>query len=105
MHHSVCKGNELVSFVHKIFGYFFLISKFNSSLDELKFYEEPANTYLTKTTPAILKCKIENARTGFFKCNDQWSQDPINSKIVQVNQLDILKKSSTFINFEILFEI
>lgn len=59
--------------------------------NELKFTEEPSTTFLTKTTPAILRCKIENARTGFFKCNDQWSQDPVNSKIIQVIKNKLFK--------------
>ena len=50
----------------------------------LRFYEEPVDTFLTKSQPAILRCKIENARTGFFKCNDQWSPEPATSRIIQV---------------------
>ena len=53
--------------------------------NELRFVEEPTDTYLTKSIPAVLKCKIENARTGFFKCNNQWSQDQTNTKTIQVN--------------------
>jgi hypothetical protein len=60
-------------------------NKSGSNTISLAFYEQPSDTYLTKSSPAILKCKIENARTGFFKCNNEWSQEPINSKIVQVN--------------------
>ncbi len=52
----------------------------------LKFYEEPEDTYLIKNIPKTLKCKIENARTGFFKCNNEWIQeDLISSKTIQVS--------------------
>jgi hypothetical protein len=37
------------------------------------FYEEPSDTYITQNAQAILKCKIENARKIFFKCNEKWS--------------------------------
>ena len=60
------------------------------SMNTLSFYEEPSDTYLTKQSPAILTCKIENARTIFFKCNDQWSQEPSNSKIIQIGNKQIL---------------
>jgi hypothetical protein len=59
------------------------------SLD-LQFYDEPSDVYLTKNQPAILKCKIENARTGFFKCNNQWSQEHSNSKMIQIGNRQIL---------------
>lgn len=63
-----------------------MLQKTNS----LEFYQEPSDTYVTKNSPAILKCKIENARTGFFKCNDRWSQEPSNSKIIQIGNKQIL---------------
>jgi hypothetical protein len=55
------------------------------SSNELRFYEEPTDAYVTRTQPAILKCKIENARSGFFKCNDHWTQHPTSSRIIQVS--------------------
>ena len=60
------------------------------STQTLDFYEEPGDTYLTKNAPAILKCKIENARTIFFKCNEQWSQEPSNGKLIQIGNKQIL---------------
>ena len=60
------------------------------ALHDIKFIEEPVDSYVTKKSPAILKCKIENASTGYFKCNDQWSQDPALSKIVQIGNKQIL---------------
>jgi netrin receptor unc-5 len=108
-------------FYYLIFISLLLLSSLNKFVNnsaitkqELKFYEEPTTTYLTKNTPAILKCKIENARTGFFKCNDKWSQDGPNysSKIIQIgnkqilyveqaitkSQLDEYKKSTSYSN-------
>lgn len=72
----------------------------------LDFYEEPTDTYLTKSAPATLKCKIENARTIFFKCNEKWSKKEgddegeedtatFKSKLVQIGNKQILTTEMT----------
>ena len=64
------------------------------SIDKSKvlvFFEEPSDTYLSKKSPAVLKCKIENARNIFFKCNEQWFQEEAtNSKLIQIGNKQVL---------------
>jgi netrin receptor unc-5 len=58
---------------------------------ELKFFEEPTDTYFNANLPMLtLKCKLENARTGFFKCNDKWMPSESTSKTIQVGNKKIL---------------
>lgn len=58
---------------------------------DLKFFEEPLDTYFISNSPVVtLKCKLENARTGFFKCNDKWMELESTSKIIQVGNKKIL---------------
>lgn len=58
--------------------------------EHLMFAEEPTDTYLTENTSAILKCRIENARGGLFKCNNQWSQEPVTTNHVQIGNKQLL---------------
>lgn len=95
-----------------IYALWALIGKLNANL--LSFYEEPEDSFLTKDQPAVLKCKIENARSGFFKCNDHWSPDSTNSRVIQIgnkqmltleltiskNQLDEYRKLSIYSDSE-----
>ena len=71
-----------------LFGSLVSLATGKSHFTALSFYEEPHDIYyVSATSPAILKCQIENARTGFFKCNGKWSSydSSSNSNIVQVN--------------------
>lgn len=77
----------------------------NTKPFNLAFYEMPSDSYLTKSVPAVLKCKIENARAIFFKCNEKWSQEEdikameedetFNSKVVQIGNKQILTTELT----------
>jgi hypothetical protein len=69
------------------------------SSKNIGFYEEPSDTYLTQNAQAILKCKIENARKIFFKCNEKWSPEDegeeeddasTRTKLVQIGNKQIL---------------
>lgn len=95
-----------------IYALLTLAGKLSASL--LSFYEKPEDSFLTKDQPAVLKCKIENAKSGFFKCNDHWSPDSTNSRLIQIgnkqlltleltisyNQLEEFKKLSIYSNSE-----
>lgn len=77
---------QLVVFLAS-FGYLLMIV---SGSKQMRFYEEPSDAYLAKNQPAILRCKIENARAGFFRCNDNSSPESATSRIIQIGNKQIL---------------
>ncbi len=57
----------------------------------LGFYEQPqAVYYASSSTPAHLKCQLENARTGFFKCNKDSTRSSSSSSFVQIGNRQLL---------------
>ncbi len=69
---------------------FQITAKQITSTNKLAFIEQPSDTYLTASQPAILKCKIQNARSGFFNCNVPSPQDALTTNMIQIGNKQLL---------------
>ncbi len=65
------------------------LSLCNTSSDKLAFIEEPLDVYLTSSHSAVLKCKIQNARSGEFNCNTKLPEDTTSKNIIQIGNKQI----------------